>query len=231
MPGLELPEKLDSVPRDYWTTPVESVVYSNADDVIAHSVAGPERYPINIERIDRPCAQIDEKILALHRPKYLQGCPNGCTGEGAGVGTATPLRQNRSCDCSHNSKRPHLASLDVERNHSGFRRPSRPRPRAAKPAVDLSSSRSQVFDHQIRRSGGTDHGFKKVDSGRAELVVSRITTTISIARQGPSAFFISVGGPALRRTSSRLVQIFRQDTFCNSEFTAKQWLAFRGELQ
>jgi len=87
MPGLELPEKLDSVPRDYWTTPVESVVYSNAGDVIAHRVARPERYPINIERIDRPCAQIDEKILALHRPKYLQGCPNGCTGEGAGVGT------------------------------------------------------------------------------------------------------------------------------------------------
>jgi hypothetical protein len=29
---------------------------------------------------------------------------------------------------------------------------------------------------------------KKVDSRRAELVVSRITATISIARQGPSAF-------------------------------------------
>jgi hypothetical protein len=41
--------------------------------------------------------------------------------------------------------------------------------------------------------------------------VSRITTTISIARQGPSAFFISAGGPALRRKSSRLAQIFRQD--------------------
>ena len=47
--------------------------------------------------------------------------------------------------------------------------------------------------------------------------MSRITTTISIARQGPSAFFISVGGPALRRKSSRLVQIFRQDTYCNSK--------------
>jgi hypothetical protein len=56
MPVLELPEKLDSVPRDYWATPVESVVYSNAADVIAHSVTGPERCPINIERIDRPCA-------------------------------------------------------------------------------------------------------------------------------------------------------------------------------
>src|SRR5258705_13261858 len=70
----------------------------------------------------------------------------------------------------------------------GVQTPIAPSP--AKPAVDLSSSRSQVFDHQIRRSGGTDHGFKKVDSGRAELVVSRITTTISIARQGPSAFYL-----------------------------------------
>jgi len=41
--------------------------------------------------------------------------------------------------------------------------------------------------------------------------VSRITTTISIARQGPSAFLISAGGPALRRKSSRLAQVFRQD--------------------
>jgi len=72
MPGLESPEKLDSVPRDDRATPVESVVYSNAADMIAHGVAGPERYPINIERIDRPCAQIDEKILALHRPIPVQ---------------------------------------------------------------------------------------------------------------------------------------------------------------
>jgi hypothetical protein len=69
--------------------------------------------------------------------------------------------------------------------------------------------------------------------------VSRITTTISIARQGPSAFFISAGGPALRRSgpalrrnSSRLVQIFRQDNYCNPKLTAKQWLAaFRNELE
>jgi len=74
--------------------------------------------------------------------------------------------------------------------------------------------------------------FWKFDSGRAELVVSRITTTISIARQGPSAFFISAGGPALRRNSSRLVQTFRQDNYCNPKLTAKQWLAaFRNELE
>jgi len=80
--------------------------------------------------------------------------------------------------------------------------------------VDLSSLRSLVFDRQFRRSIGTDHGFENLTQGRAELVVSRITTTISIARQGPSAFFISAGGPALRRKSSRLAQIFRRD---NSE--------------
>jgi len=62
--------------------------------------------------------------------------------------------------------------------------------------------------------------------------VSRITTTISIARQGPSAFFISAGGPALRRNSSRLVQTFRQDNYCNPKLTAKQWLAaFRNERE
>src|SRR5437867_7090499 len=77
--------------------------------------------------------------------------------------------------------------------------------------VDLSSLRSLVFDRQFRRSIGTDHGFENLTQRRAELVVSRITTTISIARQGPSAFFISAGGPALRRKSSRLAQIFRQD--------------------
>src|SRR6266446_6185302 len=104
--------------------------------------------------------------------------------------------------------------------------------RAGQPEVDLSSSRSPVLDRQIRRSSGTDHGFEKFDSGRAELVVSRITTTISIARQGPSAFFISAGGPALRRKSSRLVQIFRQDNYCNPKLTAKRWLAaFRDELE
>jgi len=104
--------------------------------------------------------------------------------------------------------------------------------RAAQPEVDLSSSRSPVFDREFSRSSGTDHGFEKFDSGRAELVVSRITTTISNARQGPSAFFISAGGPALRRKSSRLVQIFRQDNYCNPKLTAKQWLAaFRNELE
>jgi len=51
--------------------------------------------------------------------------------------------------------------------------------------------------------------------------VSRITTTISIARQGPSAFFISAGGPALRRKSSRLVQIFRKDTYRNPKAHCK----------
>jgi len=102
--------------------------------------------------------------------------------------------------------------------------------RAGQPEVDLSSSRSLVFDRQMRRSSGTDHGFEKFDSGRAELVVSRITTTISIARQGPSAFFISAGGPALRRKSSHLAQIFRQDNCCNPKLTAKRWLAaFRDE--
>ncbi len=71
MPGLELPE-IGSVPRDYWASPVESVVYSNAGDVIAHSVTRPERYPVNIERVDRPCTQVHEKILALHRPIPVQ---------------------------------------------------------------------------------------------------------------------------------------------------------------
>ena len=104
--------------------------------------------------------------------------------------------------------------------------PSTPSPsRAAWPEVDLSSLRSLVFDRQFRRSIGTDHGFENLTQGRAELVVSRITTTISIARQGPSAFFISAGGPALRRNSSRLVQTFRQDNYCNPKLTAKQWLA------
>lgn len=46
----------------------DGVVQSDAGDVIAHSVTNPERYPINIARIDRPRAQVHEKILALHRP-------------------------------------------------------------------------------------------------------------------------------------------------------------------
>jgi hypothetical protein len=86
-------------------------------------------------------------------------------------------------------------TLPAALSHGGTD-PRRPPWRAAWAQVDLSSSRSQVFDCQIRQSTGTDHGFEKFDSGRAELVVSRITTTISIARQGPSAFFISAGGPA-----------------------------------
>ena len=58
------------------------------------------------------------------------------------------------------------------------------------------------------------------------MVVSRITTTISIARQGPSAS----GGPALRRKSSHLAQIFRQDNCCNPKLIAKRRLAaFRDE--
>jgi hypothetical protein len=86
----------------------------------------------------------------------------------------------------HNSRRPHLASWERQKKTIAVQTPFATLP--AKPAVDLSFPRSHVFDRQIRRSAGTDHGFKKVDSRRAELVVSRITTTISIARQGPSAF-------------------------------------------
>jgi hypothetical protein len=100
------------------------------------------------------------------------------------------------------------------------------------PEVELSSSRSPVFDRQIRRSIGTDHGFEKFDSGRAELVVSRITTTISIARQGPSAFFISAGGPALRRKSLRPVPIFPRQLLQPEAHCKKQWLAgCRDELE
>jgi hypothetical protein len=119
-----------------------------------------------------------------------------------------------------------------KKNPIGAQTPIAPSPsRAAKSAVDLSSQRSQVFDHQIRRSAGTDHGFKKVDSGRAELVVSRITATISIARQGPSAF---LSLPAVPPYAARVHAWCKSSakTYCNSQLAAKQWLAaFRGELQ
>jgi len=33
---------------------------------------------------------------------------------------------------------------------------------SVRPEVDLSSSRSQVFDREFRRSTGTDHGFENL---------------------------------------------------------------------
>jgi hypothetical protein len=54
------------------------------------------------------------------------------------------------------------------------------------------SAHSPVFDRQSR---GSINGYRLLTLRRAELVVVRITATISIARQGPPAFRRPAGGP------------------------------------
>jgi len=50
---------------------------------------------------------------------------------------------------------------------------------------------------------GPINGYRPLTLRRAELVVVRITATISIARQGPPVFKISAGGPAAITPPSR----------------------------